>query len=102
MPVPVLFTAIKIPNLVYLSNYMYHVLCFSQESYSIRPKFTDNSHIGYIKAIAASPSFLASGSTDETIHLYNLRTNTELGTLLQHDGKINYIVIINVHLCVFI
>ncbi|XP_072045816.1 p21-activated protein kinase-interacting protein 1-like [Amphiura filiformis] len=58
------------------------------EKYSIQAKFTDNSHIGYVKTIAASNNLLASGSTDETIHLYNLQSNTELGTLLQHDGTI--------------
>ncbi|XP_022090019.1 p21-activated protein kinase-interacting protein 1-like isoform X2 [Acanthaster planci] len=57
----------------------------------IKAKFTDNSHIGYVKTLAASESFLATGSTDETIHLYNLVTNRELGTLLQHNGSITSI-----------
>ena len=58
-----------------------------QDSFEIKAKFTDNSHIGYVKTIAANRTFLATGSTDETIHLYNVKTNRELGALLQHSGK---------------
>ncbi|XP_071807551.1 p21-activated protein kinase-interacting protein 1-like [Asterias amurensis] len=60
----------------------------NEDSFEIKAKFTDNSHIGYVKTIAANRTFLATGSTDETIHLYNVKTNRELGALLQHSGSI--------------
>ncbi|XP_038057587.1 p21-activated protein kinase-interacting protein 1-like [Patiria miniata] len=69
----------------------YEVYENEEAKFAIRAKFTDNSHIGYVKTLAASDSFLATGSTDETIHLYNLKTNRELGALLQHDGSITSI-----------
>eukprot|EP00058_Branchiostoma_floridae_P024162 XP_002609652.1 hypothetical protein BRAFLDRAFT_83650 [Branchiostoma floridae] len=55
------------------------------EECKLKPTFTDNSHTGCVKAVASGGHVLASGSTDETIHLYNMETRTELGTLLQHD-----------------
>ncbi|PIK38380.1 putative p21-activated protein kinase-interacting protein 1-like isoform X1 [Apostichopus japonicus] len=60
----------------------------SEEEYELRPTFTDNSHTGCIKVLACNNTFLASGSTDETVHLYNLATNTDVGSLMQHDGSI--------------
>lgn len=60
----------------------------SQNELKLKQKFTDNSHIGCVKVLASNKTHLASGSTDETIHLYNLATNTDVGSLLQHDGSI--------------
>lgn len=49
--------------------------------------FSDHSHTGSIRAVAINEDgFLASGSSDETIRLFNLKKNTEVGCLMQHEG----------------
>lgn len=51
--------------------------------------FTSHAHSSCIKATAVSPNkYLATGSTDETIKVYDIRTRAEYGTLLKHDGSI--------------
>ncbi|KAG8836082.1 hypothetical protein FRC17_010015 [Serendipita sp. 399] len=55
------------------------------------PVFAFPAHISCVKAVAASrPSgkWLATGGTDETIKIWDLRRRKELGTLQQHQGSI--------------
>ncbi|KAI9595908.1 WD40-repeat-containing domain protein [Syncephalis fuscata] len=52
------------------------------------PVFAFPAHIGCLKAIGAGGNYLASGSTDELIKLYDLKNRKELGTLMHHDGTI--------------
>ncbi|CAJ0845875.1 13791_t:CDS:10 [Entrophospora sp. SA101] len=52
------------------------------------PIFIFPAHIGCIKCVAVSGRYLASGSTDEVIKLYNLKKRKELGSLLKHEGSI--------------
>ncbi|KAH3696877.1 hypothetical protein DPMN_084357 [Dreissena polymorpha] len=55
----------------------------------IEASFTDNCHSGCVKCIAASEKgILATGSTDETIRLLNLRKMRELGSLVHHNGSV--------------
>ncbi|KAK3815014.1 MAG: WD40-repeat-containing domain protein [Benniella sp.] len=54
----------------------------------LSPIFIFAAHIGCIKSLAIGGHFLASGSTDEKIQLYDLRRRKELGALLQHQGTI--------------
>ncbi|KAK3577574.1 hypothetical protein CHS0354_026539 [Potamilus streckersoni] len=62
------------------------------ESYQLEQVFSDHSHTGCIKTLAVSQKdVLASGSTDETIHLFNLRKLRELGTLMEHTGTITWL-----------
>ncbi|CAG0900352.1 unnamed protein product [Darwinula stevensoni] len=51
--------------------------------------FTNHSHCGSIRSIAATKTFLASGSTDESIHLFNLEKRSEFGSLMEHNGTVN-------------
>ena len=54
--------------------------------------FTDKSHCGSIRSLAVSSSgLLASGSADETIQLFDLKTRHEAGTLIKHNGTITNI-----------
>jgi protein MAK11 len=46
-------------------------------------------HIGCVKSVATGGNYLASGSTDEVIKLYDLKKRKELGSLHSHDGTIN-------------
>lgn len=54
----------------------------------LSPIFIFPAHIGCIKSLAIGGHFLASGSTDEKIQLYDLKRRKELGALLQHQGTI--------------
>ncbi|XP_074642593.1 p21-activated protein kinase-interacting protein 1-like [Tubulanus polymorphus] len=62
------------------------------KEWKLEPSFTDHSHTGCVKALAISPKgVLATGSSDETIKLFNVRKRVELGSLMHHDGTINCI-----------
>ncbi|XP_003388740.1 PREDICTED: p21-activated protein kinase-interacting protein 1-like [Amphimedon queenslandica] len=64
-----------------------------EDEAKLRSKFKEKAHMSSIRSVAASNNgILASGGTDEIIKLYNMRTHTELGTLIQHDGTINYLL----------
>lgn len=56
--------------------------------YRLKPIFAEKEHAGCIKCAANNGQFLATGSSDETIRLYNLKDHKELGALMQHEGTI--------------
>jgi len=57
--------------------------------YRLEASFTDHSHMGCIRTVAISrQGILASGSSDEMIRIYNLRTRSEMGALAHHEGTI--------------
>ncbi|XP_033737166.1 p21-activated protein kinase-interacting protein 1-like [Pecten maximus] len=59
------------------------------EAYQFDQSFTDHSHMGCVKTLSISKKgILASGGTDETIRLINLKKRTELGSLVQHSGTV--------------
>lgn len=60
---------------------------------SFVPSFTNHSHCGSIRTVATCKQFLASGSTDESIRLFNLKTRAEYGFLQQHNGVFQYCLI---------
>jgi protein MAK11 len=54
----------------------------------VEASFTDHSHAGCVKCVAIShKGVLASGSTDETIRLLDIKRNKELGSLVHHNGR---------------
>ncbi|KAJ1948363.1 60s ribosome biogenesis protein mak11 [Linderina macrospora] len=55
---------------------------------TLSPRFIFPAHIGCIKAVSAGGRFLASGSTDEIVKLYDLKKRVELGSLHEHKGSI--------------
>ncbi|XP_050401538.1 p21-activated protein kinase-interacting protein 1-like isoform X2 [Patella vulgata] len=62
------------------------------DEYKFEQTFTDHSHLGCIKSAGISrKNILATGSTDETIRLFNLKKHTELGALMHHSGNITQI-----------
>ncbi|KAK3090055.1 hypothetical protein FSP39_008854 [Pinctada imbricata] len=62
------------------------------QEYQLEQSFTDHTHAGCIKTVAASrKGMLASGGSDETIQLYNLRNRRQLGCLDQHSGSVTCI-----------
>ncbi|KAG0006992.1 p21-activated protein kinase-interacting protein 1-like protein [Modicella reniformis] len=71
-------------------NILYGLDAYWNEDMTLRlsPIFIFAAHIGCIKSLAIGGHFLASGSTDEKIQLYDLKRRKELGALLQHQGTI--------------
>jgi protein MAK11 len=60
-----------------------------QLSVSLNPIFIFPAHVACVRAVAASPQggkWLATGSTDEIIKVWDLRRRKEIGGLVQHQG----------------
>ncbi|KAG6850676.1 hypothetical protein H0H93_010404 [Arthromyces matolae] len=58
---------------------------------SLKPIFIFPAHVSCIKAVAASPEggkWLATGSSDEIIKVWDLRRRKEIGGLMHHEGSI--------------
>ena len=56
----------------------------------LTPIFIFPAHLAFVKAIAASPGgkWLATGSEDEFIKVWDLRRRKEVGSLSQHTGEL--------------
>uniref|UniRef100_A0A672LAX4 Uncharacterized protein n=1 Tax=Sinocyclocheilus grahami TaxID=75366 RepID=A0A672LAX4_SINGR len=59
------------------------------EEWTIEPNFTHHAHTASLTAVSSSDQFIATGSKDETIQLYDMSKKTEHGALLHHDGTIS-------------
>jgi len=62
----------------------------SELEWTLKPIFIFPAHVSYIKAVAASPQggkWLATGSGDEIIKVWDLRRRKEVGGLMQHEGS---------------
>jgi len=59
------------------------------ETPSFKPIFIFPAHLACVKAVAASPGgkWLATGSEDEFVKVWDLRRRKEVGSLSQHTGK---------------
>lgn len=66
--------------------------------FQVEPAFTDHTHTGCIKTIASTETVLASGSTDERICLFNIKTNEEMGILCGHEGTVTRLAIYQEHM----
>ncbi|KAG2121703.1 WD40-repeat-containing domain protein [Suillus cothurnatus] len=59
--------------------------------FELQPIFVFPAHVSCIKAVAASPNggkWLATGSADEVIKVWDLRRKKEIGGLMHHEGSI--------------
>lgn len=57
--------------------------------FHLKPIFIFPAHVSCIKAVAASPNggkWLATGSTDEIIKVWDLKRRKEMGGLMHHEG----------------
>ncbi|KAG7094140.1 hypothetical protein E1B28_007752 [Marasmius oreades] len=62
--------------------------------FTLKPMFIFPAHVSCIKAVAASPSggkWLATGSADEIIKVWDLRRKKEIGGLMHHEGSITHL-----------
>ncbi|XP_046852981.1 p21-activated protein kinase-interacting protein 1-like [Xenia sp. Carnegie-2017] len=62
--------------------------CFDEIEAKFEAAFSDHGHSGCVKSVACNQKYLASGSTDESIRLFELRKRVELGRLTQQEGSI--------------
>ncbi|KAF7309443.1 Glycosyltransferase family 39 protein [Mycena indigotica] len=63
-------------------------------SFHLKPIFAFPAHVSAIKAVAASPhggKWLATGSADEIIKVWDLRRKKEIGGLMHHEGSITHL-----------
>ncbi|KAJ7065374.1 WD40-repeat-containing domain protein [Mycena amicta] len=71
------------------------VSCDKDElSFHLKPVFAFPAHVSCIKAVAASPhggKWLATGSADEIIKVWDLRRRKEIGGLMHHEGSITHL-----------
>jgi len=67
---------------------MFVLWCCFSVLWKFTSSFTDHSHTASVKTVAISTNGIAaSGSSDESIKLFNLRKRVEIGTLLHHKGN---------------
>ncbi|THV02558.1 WD40 repeat-like protein [Dendrothele bispora CBS 962.96] len=60
-------------------------------TFDLKPIFIFPAHVSCIKTVAASPNggkWLATGSSDEIIKVWDLRRKKEIGGLMHHEGSI--------------
>ena len=58
--------------------------------FALKPIFIFPAHISSLKNVAASPQggkWLATGSADEIVKVWDLRRRKEIGGLMQHEGR---------------
>ncbi|KAJ1549956.1 hypothetical protein HK096_009506 [Nowakowskiella sp. JEL0078] len=61
-------------------------------NFSLTPVFMYPAHMSCVKCVALSSGrFLATGSTDEQVKLYDLRARKEVGMLMHHQGSTTHL-----------
>ncbi|KAJ7132345.1 WD40-repeat-containing domain protein [Mycena epipterygia] len=64
-------------------------------AFHLKPVFIFPAHVSCIKAVAASPhggKWLATGSADEIVKVWDLRRRKEIGGLMHHEGSITHLL----------
>lgn len=73
----------------------------SELEWKLKPIFIFPAHVSHIKTVAASPQggkWLASGSGDEIVKIWDLRRRKEVGGLMQHEGYLHlFSFLLHVH-----
>ncbi|ETW78732.1 hypothetical protein HETIRDRAFT_238047, partial [Heterobasidion irregulare TC 32-1] len=63
-------------------------------TFSLKPLFIFPAHVSCVKAVTASPQggkWLATGSADEIIKVWDLRRRREIGGLMHHEGSVTHL-----------
>ncbi|KAI0923588.1 hypothetical protein AcW1_006500 [Taiwanofungus camphoratus] len=66
----------------------------SEYKIDLKPIFIFPAHISCVRAVAASPhggKWLATGSADEVVKVWDLRKRKEIGGLMHHEGSITHL-----------
>uniref|UniRef100_A0A8C2KWR7 PAK1 interacting protein 1 n=1 Tax=Cyprinus carpio TaxID=7962 RepID=A0A8C2KWR7_CYPCA len=61
--------------------------CFTVMEWAIEFNLTHHAHTASLASVSSSDQFIATGSKDETIQLYDMSKKTEHGALLHHNGE---------------
>lgn len=64
----------------------------SKEAYSVvsvKESFAIPAHLASVRSIASCPRFMVSGSTDETIKIFDLKRRKDIGSVCEHNGSIS-------------
>lgn len=64
-------------------------VCADEEEWTAKADFTHHNHTASVCSVATSERFIATGSKDETIQLYDMKKRIEHGALLHHDGTVS-------------
>ncbi|XP_069701402.1 p21-activated protein kinase-interacting protein 1-like [Periplaneta americana] len=67
----------------------YKIIAKGNNKCRLVQSFADHSHRASVRSVSAKGRYLASGSADETITLYDMKSRKETGTLVQHHGTVN-------------
>ncbi|XP_078282863.1 p21-activated protein kinase-interacting protein 1-like [Rhinoraja longicauda] len=59
-----------------------------RQSWDAEADFTHHAHTASVTVVAVNDQYVATGSKDETIHLYNMKKKIDQGSLLHHNGTI--------------
>ncbi|KAG8571750.1 hypothetical protein GDO81_011770 [Engystomops pustulosus] len=59
-----------------------------EEQWTATADFTNHSHTASLSVVAVNNRFVATGSKDETIQIYDMKKKVEHGALLHHNGSI--------------
>ncbi|XP_078097115.1 p21-activated protein kinase-interacting protein 1-like isoform X2 [Mustelus asterias] len=59
-----------------------------EQSWNPEPDFTHHAHTASLTIVAVNDQYVATGSKDETIQLYNMKKKTDQGSLLYHTGTV--------------
>ena len=64
----------------------YHVTILKSDtenhvSLEYEQQFSDHSHLGCIRCVASNNLLVVSGSSDESLSIFNMKTNSDLGPL---------------------
>lgn len=59
-----------------------------RQSWDPEADFTHHAHTASITVVAVNDRYVATGSKDETIHLYDMKKKIDQGSLLHHNGTI--------------
>ncbi|XP_063306591.1 p21-activated protein kinase-interacting protein 1 [Pelobates fuscus] len=59
-----------------------------EEEWQATADFTHHAHTASLSVVAANNRFVATGSKDETIQIYDMKKKVEHGVLLHHNGTI--------------
>ena len=73
----------------------------SNLQFHLKPIFIFPAHVSCIKSVAASPhggKWLATGSADEIVKVWDLKRRKEIGGLMHHEGK--HLYMFRRHVCV--
>ncbi|XP_051872474.1 p21-activated protein kinase-interacting protein 1-like [Pristis pectinata] len=59
-----------------------------RQSWDPEADFTHHAHVASLTTVAVNDQYVATGSKDETIQLYNMKKKIDQGSLLHHNGSI--------------